>query len=162
MNDGREQIRSIVPAGAGSSGMRSLLDEFDRMTGDFWVWPLSARPLAHSFGSTYEWMPDVDVFEKDGKIVVRADLPGIKREDIDVSVQDDTLVVRGHREEEKEIEGETYYGLERATGRFYRTVGLPAGVDPDEIGASYRDGVLEVSIPNKAAQESQKVQIEVI
>ena len=161
MSDRQEQTRSVVQSRPRSRGMGSLFADFDRMMGGSWGWPPRIRPFRHSFGSTYEWMPDIDVFEKDGKFVVRADLPGIERDDIEVSVQDDMLVVRGHREEEKETEDETYYGLERASGRFYRAVGLPAGVDPDEIEASYRDGVLQVSVPKKAAQDPQKVQIEV-
>ncbi len=161
MTDERDQTRSVVPVGAKPRGMRSLFDEFDRLMGGSWGRPLRALPLTHSFGSTYEWMPDIDAFEKDGKMVVRADLPGIKREDIEVSIQDDTLVVRGERDEEKEFQVETLYGSERATGRFYRAVSLPAGVDPDAIEASYRDGVLQVSVPKMAAQEPQKVQIKV-
>ena len=161
MDESREQVRGMVPVKASRGGMRSLLDEFDRLMGGSFGWPLRIRPFTHSLGSTYEWAPDIDVFEKDGKIVVRADLPGMERDDIEVSVQDDTLVVRGHREEEKEIKGETYYGSERATGRFYRAVGLPAGVDPNEIEASYKDGVLQVSVPKMVVQEPQKVQIKV-
>ena len=153
MIDGRKQARSLVPGGIRSRGMRSLFDEFDRLMGGSWGWPLRIRPLTDSFGSTYEWTP--------GKIVVRADLPGIERDDIDVSVQDDTLIVRGQREEEKEIQGETYYGSERATGKFYRAVGLPAGVDPAEIEASYRDGVLQVAVPKKDSREPERVKIEV-
>ena len=106
-------------------------------------------------------MPDTDIFERDGKIVVRADLPGMKRDDIDVSVQDDTLILRGHREEEKRIDGDNYYGSERATGRFYRAIALPDGVAPDEIEALYQDGVLEITFPKGAAQETRRVQIEV-
>ncbi len=161
MSDGQQQATGVVPVGARSRGMRSFFDDFDRLMGGSWGWPLRIRPFSPSFASTYEWAPDIDVFEKDGKIVVRADLPGIERENIDVSVQDDTLIVRGHREEEKESEGETYYGLERATGRFYRVVSLPAGVDPNEIEASYKDGVLQVSVPKKTAPKPQKIQVKV-
>lgn len=161
MSDKREQTRSMVPIRPRSRGMRSLFDDFDRLMSGPWGWPPRIRPLTQSFGSAYAWTPDIDVFEKDGKFFVRADLPGIERDDIEVSVQDDMLVVSGHREEEKEVEDETYYGLERATGRFYRAISLPAGIDPDEIDASYRDGVLQVSVPKKAAQEPRKVQIEV-
>ena len=161
MTNELEQTKSVVPVGARPRSVRSLFDDLDRLMDGSWGWPLRTLPIAHSLRSTYEWMPDIDVFEKDGKIVVRADLPGIKREDIDVSVQDDTLVVRGQREEETDIDNETYYGSERALGRFYRAVSLPAGVDPDEIDATYGDGVLQVSVPKKAAQEPQKVQIKV-
>lgn len=157
----QENNRSLAPRRPQPTGMRSLFEEMDRMMGDSWGWPFRMRPFARSLRSAYEWMPDTDIFERDGKIVVRADLPGMKRDDIDVSVQDDTLILRGHREEEKQIDGDNYYGSERATGRFYRAIALPDGVGPDEIEALYQDGVLEITFPKGEAQESRKVQIEV-
>jgi HSP20 family protein len=99
------------------------------------------------------WMPDMDVFEREGKTVVRLDLPGIKREDITVEVQDDTLVISGHREEEKEVKEEHYYCAERATGEFSRAITLPEGVTADAIEATYHDGILEVVVPKPAAAE---------
>lgn len=156
-----EKERSIVPLGSQGRNLRSLLEDMDRMMGFPWGWPFRARPFTRSLMSACDWMPDVDVLEQDNKILVRADLPGMKREDIDVSVRDGMLVLRGQREEEKEVKSETYYGSERATGKFYRTFGLPEGVSPDEVEASYTDGVLEVSVPKRDAQEPQSVQIEV-
>lgn len=131
------------------------------MMSDSWDCALRVSPFAHPLRSTYEWKPDTDIFERDGKIVVRADLPGMKREDIDVAVQDDALILQGHREEENRTNGDNYYGFERATGRFYRAIALPDGLGPDEIEASYQDGVLEIAFPKGAAQESRSVQIEV-
>ena len=161
MTTGQEQEKSIAPLETRGRGLRSLFEDMDRMMGVPWGWPFRAAPFPRSMMSTYDWMPDVDIMERDNRIVVRADLPGMKKEDIDVSVRDDMLVLRGHREEEKEIKGETYYGSERATGKFYRSFGLPEGVSPDEIAASYQDGVLEVSVPKKEVQEPQSVQIKV-
>ncbi len=108
------------------------------------------------------WMPDMDVFDREGKTVIRLDLPGIKREDIEVEVRDDTLVVHGHREEEKEVKEEHYYCAERATGEFSRAITLPEGVTADAIDATYQDGILEVVIPKPAATEkptTAKVQV---
>lgn len=161
MSTGQDNERYLAPRRPQGTGMRSLFDEMDRVIGNSWDWPLRIRPFAHSMRSTYEWMPDTDVFERDGKIVVRADLPGMKRDDIDVSVQDDMLILGGHREEEKQIDGDNYYGSERATGRFCRAIALPDGVGPDEIEALYQDGVLEITFPKGATQESRRVQIEV-
>lgn len=161
MSTVQDNERSLALRRPQRTGMRSLFEEMDRMMGDSWGWPLRIRPFAHSLRSTYEWMPDTDIFERDGKIVVRADLPGMKRDDIDVSVQDDALILRGHREEEKRIDGDNYYGSERATGRFYRAIALPDGVAPDEIEALYQDGVLEITFPKGATQETRSVQIEV-
>ena len=100
-----------------------------------------------------EWIPDIDVFERNGKIVIRADLPGMKREDIKVSVEGDMLAIKGRREEEKEVKEEDYYSCERSTGEFSRTMRLPEGVGIDAVEAKYEDGVLEVTVPRPAAPE---------
>ncbi len=108
-----------------------------------------------------EWEPDVDVFEREGKIVVRADLPGVKREDVEVTVEGDMLVIHGRREEEKEIKEEDYYRCERATGEFSRGISLPEGVDPDSIEAAFEDGVLEVAVPKPAgAAKAKKIEVQ--
>jgi HSP20 family protein len=102
-----------------------------------------------------EWIPDIDIFERDGKIVLRADLPGMKREDIQVSVEGDLLTIKGRREEEKEIKEEHYYSCERSKGEFLRTMRLPSGVGADAIDAKYENGVLEVTVPRPATPESK-------
>jgi len=108
-----------------------------------------------------EWMPEIDVFERDGKLVVRADLPGLKREDLEVQVQGETLIVHGHRDKKEDVEQKDYHHCERRTGAFTRTVTLPDGFDPDAIEATYQDGVLEVTVPKPAAVEAKPVQIQV-
>lgn len=107
------------------------------------------------------WVPDMDVYEKDGKIVMQVDLPGMKREDIDVSVEGDMLVVRGHREEEKETKEEDYHRSERATGTFMRSIRLPEGTNSDAIQATYKEGVLEVSVPQPATPEPKELKVAV-
>jgi len=107
------------------------------------------------------WMPDVDVFEKDGKLIVRTDLPGMRSEDIDVSVEGDTLTIKGHREEEKEVKEEDYYCTERASGDFVRTVRLPEGAAADKVEAHYENGVLEVTIPKPATTPAAAVKVPV-
>jgi HSP20 family protein len=108
-----------------------------------------------------EWMPEMDVFEREGKLVIRADLPGVKREDIQIRVAGETLVLRGHREEENEVDDKDYHHSERRTGGFTRTLGLPDGVNADAIEATYSDGVLEVTIPKPAANASKPIQVPV-
>jgi len=118
------------------------------------VWPGLRRDVA--------WLPDMDVFEREGKTVVRVDLPGIKREDIEVAVEGDMLVIRGRREEAKEIKEEDFYCAERATGEFSRAISLPEGVKAEEIEASYQDGVLEVVVPAAApTAETSTVKVQV-
>jgi HSP20 family protein len=118
------------------------------------LWPALRREAA--------WMPDMDVFDREGKTVVRLDLPGMKREDLDVSVEGDMLVVRGKREESTEVKEENYYCSERATGEFSRAISLPEGLKTEDIEATYQDGVLEVVMPNgPTAAESPSVKIAV-
>lgn len=117
------------------------------------TWPGLAREVA--------WVPEMDVFERSGKTVVRVDVPGIKREDIEVAVEGEMLVVRGKREEAKEIKEEDYYCSERATGEFSRAISLPEGVKADDIEATYQDGVLEVTFTRPAAAQPASTKIEV-
>jgi len=124
---------------------------FDRRMRD---WPF--RIWRRSAG----WLPDLDVFDADGKFVVRADLPGLRSEDIDVTVEGDLLTIKGHREEAREVKEEDYYCSERASGDFVRTVRLPDGAAADGIEARYENGVLELTVP-KPAVESKPVKVQV-
>lgn len=93
------------------------------------------------------WAPQVEVFERGENLVIRADLPGLSREDVDVEVEDDALIIRGHRHNEFEDQREGYYRSERGYGSFYRVIPLPDGVDAEKCNATFRDGVLEVTLP---------------
>ena len=108
-----------------------------------------------------EWLVDIDMFRKDDTLVIRADVPGIKPEDIEVTVDRDVLTIKGHREEEKEVKEEDYYCSERSTGEFVRTVRLPEGVTADQVDAYRENGVLEVTIPLPKAVESNAVKVPV-
>ncbi len=107
------------------------------------------------------WAPDVDVFEREGKVIVRADLPGVKKDDISVEVVENALVIRGSRKEEKEVKKENYYRSERFEGEFSRAIRVPEGVDTNTIEATYQDGVLEVTIPCPAAVGSKTTKVTV-
>jgi HSP20 family protein len=94
-----------------------------------------------------QWSPQIEVFERDGNIVVHADLPAVRREDVEVDVDNDVLTIRGQRRHEhRDAEG-GYRRTERSYGTFIRQIPLPEGVDPTEIEASYQNGVLEVIVP---------------
>jgi HSP20 family protein len=105
------------------------------------------------------WAPAIEVFEKEDKYVVKAELPGMKEEDIDVSVIGDTLTIKGERKVEKEVKEEEYYCCERSYGSFFRSIALPSTVDAEKIATSYEDGVLEVSLPKAAEVKPEKVKI---
>ena len=93
------------------------------------------------------WSPAVEVKEQDGKLLVSAELPGLKKEDVKVEVTEDNLIVEGERKQEKEEKREGYYHSERSYGRFYRSIPLPEGAQVDKASAEFTDGVLQVSVP---------------
>jgi HSP20 family protein len=105
------------------------------------------------------WIPALDVFEKDNKLVVKAEIPGMKEEDIDVSVVGDTLTIKGERKTEAEVKDEDYYRCERSYGSFFRSIPLPSAVDANKIEANYENGVLEVTLPKTAAAKRKKVKV---
>ncbi len=103
----------------------------------------------------------MDVLQKDGDLVVRAELPGVKLEDVDITVHDRVLTVSGERKVEEEAERGGYYVRERRHGTFRRSMALPEGVDEESIRARFEDGVLEVTIEGAAAvREPKRIQIE--
>lgn len=105
------------------------------------------------------WVPAIEVFEKEDKFVVKAELSGMKEEDTDVSVVGDTLTIKGERKAETEVKEEDYYCRERSYGSFSRSIAIPANVDATKIEASYEDGVLEVSLPKVAEVKPKKITI---
>jgi len=105
------------------------------------------------------WLPAVDVSETNGEFVVRAELPGMNHADIDISVQDNILTLKGEKKQEKTAEGENFHRLERSYGSFSRSFTLPAGVKPDDIKASFKDGVLEVAMPKAEEAKAKKIAI---
>ncbi|MGE4496498.1 MAG: Hsp20/alpha crystallin family protein [Deferribacterales bacterium] len=104
--------------------------------------------------------PDVDIVEKNGQVVVTADLPGMEEKDIEVTINDGVLIVRGERTEEKEETEKGFHRRERVFGKFVRQFTLPKGTDSENVKAVFKKGVLEVRIPLKAAAEEKKIQIE--
>jgi len=108
---------------------------------DYW-WPMRRRT-----GKESPWAPDMDIKETDNEIMLKADLPGMKMEDINVSIEEGRLNISGERKMEKEEKGKDFVRVERAYGSFSRSFTLGIPVKEDEVKASYRDGVLEVTIP---------------
>lgn len=94
-------------------------------------------------------------------MLVRADLPGLEQKDVEVSVEDGMLTIRGERKEEKETKEEDYYCCERWAGTFARSVALPGGIETDKVKASFRNGVLEVHLPKTKEAKAKKIDIKV-
>jgi HSP20 family protein len=105
------------------------------------------------------WKPSVDIFEREDALVVRAELPGVGKDEIGVRVEDDTLVVEGERKEEAESEKTAIYRRERLSGRFSRSFSLPQTVDASRIEASHKDGVLEIVLPKLEQAKPRKIEI---
>jgi HSP20 family protein len=110
-------------------------------------------------GAMQRWIPPMDLTEAEGKYVIRADLPGLSEEDIEIQVKDDVLTISGERKSEHQDSGEGFYRVERSFGRFSRSLDLPAGVDVAAVTAAFENGVLEVRVPKSEEHEPTKVQI---
>jgi len=105
--------------------------------------------------------PRIDVYEKDGIFVLKAELPGLKKEDVQVEVYNGNLVIKGESKAETEVKEEAYYRTERTFGSFYRSVPLPWEVTPEQIKATLTDGVLEVQIPKPVATTPEAIKVPV-
>ena len=112
--------------------------------------------LAEIFGG---WNPAVDVFEDKDKLTVKAELPGFKREDLNVSLHENNLILSGERKYEDEQKEGEFYRSERFYGKFQRSVPLPFPVDASKIGAHYRDGVLTVTMPKSEQAKAKRIEL---
>jgi HSP20 family protein len=106
------------------------------------------------------WTPAVDIYEVEGALVIKAELPDMRREDIDVSVENNTLTIKGERKLDSEIKQENFHRVERAYGSFVRSFSLPNTVDSSKIGAEYKNGVLTVKLPVREEAKARQIQIE--
>jgi HSP20 family protein len=118
-------------------------------------------PAPGNSGSTMRrWMPAMDLVETDDHFVLRADLPGMKQDDVKIEFEDGTLTVSGERKVEHESKNEGYYRVERAFGSFSRSLTLPQGIDPEAVTANFDNGVLEVRIPKPEERKPRRIEIE--
>jgi len=108
-----------------------------------------------------ERTPSIDVYEEGDNIIVKAEIPGVKKEDISVTLSDDTLTISGKKSEEKEVKKENYYRKEIRSGSFSRSFTLPARVDKDKVKATYKDGVLQLVLPKAPEEKEKEIKIEI-
>ena len=148
--------------------MRRVAEDMDRMFESFGFgrgrfaprfWPEIPDRFAES--ELAVWAPEIEVFEREGQFVVRADLPGLKKDDVRVEVTDNALILEGERRKEQEERREGFYRTERSYGRFSRAIPLPEGVDTEDVKADFKNGVLEVRLPAPKRPEQRRRQIEV-
>ena len=109
--------------------------------------------------ATTTWSPSVDIFETEGEIVVKAELPGMNREDITLNLEKNLLTLKGERRFEKETKDENYHRIERSYGGFSRAFSIPATVDEEKIRADYKDGVLKIFLPKKEQAKPKQIRI---
>lgn len=106
------------------------------------------------------WSPALDIEETESSVIVRAELPGMKKDDIKVSVTGDQLTISGERRHEAEEKGKTFHRIERAFGKFQRSLILPADIQTDKVKASYKDGILELNMPKSEKAKSREITIQ--
>ena len=129
------------------NGFRLFEDAVTRMMSE----PRSGRP----------WSPSVDVYETEDALKLKADLPEVKVEDIDIRVENQTLTLRGHRQFEKDEHLKGYHRIERSYGEFVRSFAVPSTVDTDKVQADYKNGVLTITLPKKEAARPRQVKVAV-
>lgn len=130
------------------------LSEFDRLFDDFFN-----RRWMRPFGDVAAFEPSVDIIDRDDEVVVRAELPGFKKDDVEVSIAGHTLTLSGQRSAEQKEEKGTYYRAEIVRGSFMRTIALPAEVDDAKASASMKDGLLELTLPKLESSKRRTITI---
>lgn len=147
--------------------MRQMSEEMDRLFSDALLggYGRNRSLMPRAVGgvtnlSQQLWAPQLEVFERDNQLVVRADLPGMSKEDVQVQVQEGALVIQGERKQQHEEQRGGLYRSERSYGSFQRVIPLPEGANPDEVKGSFKDGVLELTVPMPQQQQQGTRQIE--
>lgn len=150
MTEDMERFLDHFGFGRFGTGLLPRLSAFDDD-----LWTLAAAT------ETAAWLPQVEMFQRGDKLVVRADLPGLGKDDVNVEVQQGTVTISGERKDEHEENREGYYRSERSYGRFYRTIQLPEGVDEQQCDATFRNGVLELEFnaPRQEIRTARRIQI---
>ncbi len=156
----KEEAREMEPYHGGRL-MHSMFEDMERMFDRYF------RGLGPS------WLPrvrfpeeievprfDADIYDDGKNIILKAELPGIPKENVDIDISEDTITVAGEKEKEEKVEKKDYYRLERSHGSFTRTFSLPAHIRPDEAKATYKNGILEVKAPKKEGAKKIKVKVE--
>jgi HSP20 family protein len=141
--------------------MRRFTRDMERMFEDFpgfWFpnfFKTDFAPFRMEFDKV-EWVPQIEVLQNNGQFMVRADLPGLTKDDVKVEVTDDLLTLSGERKEEKEEKREGFYRSERSYGSFYRQIPLPEGAKTENAAATFQNGVLEITIPAPKVEPSTR------
>jgi len=139
------------------SELEKIQDEMNKL----FSFSLSRWPERTSGLMEGTWGPAVDIYDSKDNIFVKADIPGMAKEDINVSIHGDTLVIKGEKKQEKEIKEKDFVRAERYYGSFHRAVSLPTEVDANKVSATYKNGVLELILPKKEEAKPKEIKIDV-
>lgn len=150
------KIRSNLPSQSLMSGLSDLHQAIDRMLEPTW---LERNNSWLSNVVVSNWVPSIDVKEEDNRYVIRADIPGVDPKNIEVTIDEGALTIKGQKETELKEERENYIHTERSQGTFYRRMSLPNVADSSKISAKSKNGVLEIIVPKTKEGKSQKIQI---
>jgi HSP20 family protein len=161
----------VSPFGGYTAGpftlMHRISEEMDRLFESFGMgrnfFPeemAQGRGGGRAPGVTSLWSPHLEVCERNGRLLIQVDLPGVSREDVNVQIEPDAVIIQGQRTQQSERSDQGYYHSERSYGSFYRTVPLPEGIDVDQATATFRNGVLEVEMPMpQQKQRGRKLEV---
>lgn len=150
---------SLIPRSANVwdpfSWVRDMREEMERPFGR------SLVPAGRLMSGKELFAPDIDVKDEKDRVIVKADIPGIKKEDLSISVKEDVLTLKGERKETQEKKEKDYYYSERFEGSFVRTIQLPSAVKASDVRATYKDGVLEIALPKDESARSKEVKVQI-
>lgn len=158
----KEEKKELIPYR--SSRDISALEQMDRLFEDFFGrrfrpwWP-SVRWPEIKWPTEVEVHPSADIFENKDEIIVKAELPGMAKEDVNVNITENTITLSGEKKKEEKVEKKDYYRLERSYGSFSRSFSLPADVQTEKAKATFKDGILEIRVPK--TEEAKKKQVKV-
>ena len=136
-----------------------LFEDMERFFGENLAnWPFQAM-WRRMPSEEMSWAPAMEVYEKDDDFIIHAELPGMNKDDIDITMTGDTLTIRGERKASEDIREEQYHRCEVCYGSFSRSVVMPAAVDFDKVDATYENGILEIHVPKAKEAKPTKIQI---
>lgn len=135
--------------------MTSFHDRINRLFDE----PVFRPALLDKEGSLSEWSPRVDIYDRDEAIVIKAELPGMEKKDIDIDIEGGILTLKGERSHEEEVKENNYYRKERSFGKFHRAFKLPEDVDPEKIKADFKNGILKIDIPKPEERKPRKITV---
>jgi len=134
--------------------LSSLRDDMERVFDSFF----GRFPMPRGDGI---WTPIVDIEETEENVILTAEIPGMQKKDIRISTSGNTITITGERRREKDNKNKTYHRIERSYGRFVRTITLPVDIDPDKTKATYKDGLLRITLPKPESKRSKEIKIDV-